>query len=285
MRPPLCGSPRAPRLTTSRRSTASAAGLAIGGLHPVVCIYSTFLNRAFDQTLMDVALHGLPVTFVLDRAGVTGPDGASHNGMWDLSILQIVPGMRIAAPRDAVTLREELREALAVSDGPTAVRFPTGAVGEDLPAIERIGSVDVLHRGAGKDVLLVAVGALGRLALEVAERAAAQGIGVTVVDPRWVAPVAPELIDLAREHSLVVTVEDSGRRGGVGSVLSQALRDADVDVPARDIGIPQRFLDHGTRAQVQADIGLTAQEVARRIVEHVARTQPAMESADRSSQR
>jgi 1-deoxy-D-xylulose-5-phosphate synthase len=268
-----------------QHAVTSAAGLAIGGLHPVVCIYSTFLNRAFDQTLMDVALHGLPVTFVLDRAGVTGPDGASHNGMWDLSILQIVPGMRIAAPRDAVTLREELREALAVSDGPTAVRFPTGAVGEDLPAIERIGSVDVLHRGAGKDVLLVAVGALGRLALEVAERAAAQGIGVTVVDPRWVAPVAPELIDLAREHSLVVTVEDSGRRGGVGSVLSQALRDADVDVPARDIGIPQRFLDHGTRAQVQADIGLTAQEVARRIVEHVARTQPAMESADRSSQR
>jgi 1-deoxy-D-xylulose-5-phosphate synthase len=163
------------------------------------------------------------------------------------------------------------------------VRFPTGAVGEDLPAIERLGVVDVLHRGRSKDVLLVAVGAMGRLALEVAERAAAQGIGVTVVDPRWVAPVAPELIELAREHSLVVTVEDSGRTGGVGSVLSQALRDADVDVPARDIGIPQRFLDHGTRAQVQADIGLTAQEVARRIVEHVARTQPAMESAERSS--
>jgi 1-deoxy-D-xylulose-5-phosphate synthase len=205
--------------------------------------------------------------------------------MWDLSILQIVPGMRIAAPRDAVTLREELREALAVADGPTAVRFPTGAVGEDLPALDRLGVVDVLFRGTGKDVLLVAVGAMGRLAVEVAERAAAQGIGVTVVAPRWIAPVPPELIELAPEHNLVVTVEDSGRRGGFGSVLSQALRDADVDVPARDIGIPQRFLDHGTRAQVQADIGLTAQEVARRIVEHVARTQPAMESADRSAQR
>ncbi|MCA1713280.1 MAG: 1-deoxy-D-xylulose-5-phosphate synthase [Actinobacteria bacterium] len=264
-----------------QHAVTSAAGLAVGGMHPVVCIYSTFLNRAFDQALMDVALHELPVTFVLDRAGVTGPDGSSHNGMWDLSILQLIPGMRIAAPRDADTLREELREALAVDDGPTAVRFPTGAVGEPLPALERSGGVDVLFRGTSKDVLLVAVGAMGRLALDVAERAAAQGIGVTVVDPRWVAPVNPRLVKLAAEHALVVTVEDSGRTGGVGMVLSQALRDADVDVPARDIGIPQRFLEHGTRAQVQADIGLTAQEVARRIVEHVARTQPAMEPADK----
>jgi 1-deoxy-D-xylulose-5-phosphate synthase len=203
--------------------------------------------------------------------------------MWDLSILQVIPGLRVAAPRDAVTLREELREAVAVGDGPTAIRFPTGAVGEDVPALERLGTVDVLHRGPTSDVLLVAVGAMGRLALDVAERAAAQGIGVTVVDPRWIAPVAPELIDLARAHALVVTVEDSGRTGGAGSVLSQALRDADVDVPARDIGIPRQFLAHGTRAQVQAEIGLTAQEVARRIVEHVARTSPAMEHADSRS--
>ncbi|MDT7550770.1 MAG: 1-deoxy-D-xylulose-5-phosphate synthase [Actinomycetota bacterium] len=267
-----------------QHAVTSAAGLAIGGLHPVVCIYSTFLNRAFDQALMDVALHKLPVTFVLDRAGVTGPDGASHNGMWDLSILQLIPGMRIAAPRDAATLREEIREALAVDDGPTAVRFPTGAVGDVVPAVERRGTVDVLARSGAKDVLLVAVGALGRLGLEVADRAAAQGIGVTVVDPRWIAPVPEELLTLAREHALVVTVEDSGRRGGFGSVLSQALRDADIDVPARDIGIPQRFLAHGTRAEVQAEIGLTAQEVARRIVEHVARTEPALESAGHHSE-
>ena len=270
-----------------QHAVTSAAGLAIGGMHPVVCIYATFINRAFDQALMDVALHALPVTFVLDRAGVTGPDGASHNGMWDLSILQVVPGLRIAAPRDAVTLREELREALAVDDGPTAIRFPTGPVGDDVPALERIGTVDVLHRGATPDVLLVAVGAMGRLGVDVAARAAAQGIGVTVVDPRWVAPVAPELVTLAAAHSLVVTVEDNGRVGGVGSVLSQALRDADVDVPARDIGIPQRFLAHGTRAQVQAEIGLTAQEVARRIVEHVARTGAVDDAAaqDRSEER
>jgi 1-deoxy-D-xylulose-5-phosphate synthase len=254
-----------------QHAVTSAAGLAMGGMHPVVCLYATFLNRAFDQALMDVALHRLPVTFVLDRAGVTGDDGASHNGMWDLSLLQLVPGLRLAAPRDGATLREELREAVAVDDGPTAVRFAKGAVGDDIPALERIGVVDVLRRGQDDDVLLVAVGSMARLGLEVAERAAAQGIGVTVVDPRWISPVAPELVELARAYRLVVSVEDNGRVGGAGSLLAQALRDADVDVPLRDMGIPQRFLDHATRAQVLSEIGLTPQEVARRVVETVAR--------------
>jgi 1-deoxy-D-xylulose-5-phosphate synthase len=260
-----------------QHAVTSAAGLAMGGMHPVVCLYATFLNRAFDQALMDVALHRLPVTFVLDRAGVTGEDGASHNGMWDLSLMQLVPGIRIAAPRDGATLREELREAVAVEDGPTVVRFPKGAVGDDLPALERRGVVDVLRRGS--DVLLVAVGGMARVALEVADRVAAQGISVTVVDPRWVAPVPPELLAMAAEHRLVVTVEDNGRVGGVGSRISQALRDADLDVPARDIGIPQRFLDHGSRAQLHAEIGLTAQEVARRVVESVARLEGALDAS------
>ncbi len=262
-----------------QHAMTSAAGLALGGLHPVVCLYATFLNRAFDQVLMDVALHELPVTLVLDRAGVTGEDGASHNGMWDLSILQVVPGIRLAAPRDGATLREELREAVAVSDGPTAVRFPKGAVGEDIPAIERRGSVDVLRREPDDSVLLVAVGATAALGLEVAERCAAHGIGVTVVDPRWVAPVPPEIVALAAGYDLVVTVEDNGRVGGVGALVSQTLRDAGVDVPARDVGIPPRFLDHGSVAQVKAEIGLTAQDVARTVVEAVARTSPAMHTA------
>ncbi|MCY7365345.1 MAG: 1-deoxy-D-xylulose-5-phosphate synthase [Frankiaceae bacterium] len=254
-----------------QHAVTSAAGLAMGGLHPVVCLYATFLNRAFDQTLMDVALHRQPVTFVLDRAGVTGEDGASHNGMWDLSILNLVPGMRVAAPRDAATLREELREALAVDDGPTALRFPKGPVPDDLPAVERVGTVDVLRRDKSDDVLVVAVGAMARLGLEVADRAAQQGVGVTVVDPRWVSPVPAELVELARGYRLVLTVEDGGRTGGVGSAVSQALRDADVDVPTRDLGIPQRFLNHASRAEVLAEIGLTAQDVARRVVETMAR--------------
>ncbi|MFC4000976.1 1-deoxy-D-xylulose-5-phosphate synthase [Prauserella oleivorans] len=250
-----------------QHAVTSAAGLAMGGLHPVVAVYSTFLNRAFDQTLMDVALHRLPVTLVLDRAGITGPDGPSHHGMWDLSLLGMVPGMRVAAPRDAVTLREELREAVAVSDGPTALRFSKGSVVESVPARERIGTVDVLRRGAGDDVLLVAVGAFARLGLAAADRLADQGIGVTVVDPRWVVPVPGELVELAAGHRLVVTVEDSGRHGGFGSGLAAALRDADCDVPLRDLAVPQRFHAHGTREEVLADIGLTAQDVARRVTE------------------
>lgn len=270
-----------------QHAMTSAAGLATGGMHPVVAIYATFLNRAFDQVLMDVALHRLPVTIVLDRAGVTGDDGASHNGMWDLSLLNLVPGIRIAAPRDEPSLREELREAVAVSSGPTAVRFPKSALTEDLPAVRRAGVVDVLLEPAGADVLLVAVGAMAHLALEVAGRVGAEGVTATVVDPRWVTPVAAELLPMAARHRLVVTLEDGGRSGGVGAQLSQALRDADIDVPARDVGIPQRFLDHGNPMQVRAEIGLTAQDVARRVVGWVSRLDPGQRvddvRADRSS--
>ncbi len=264
-----------------QHAVTSAAGLALGGIKPVVCVYATFLNRAFDQVLMDVALHRLPVTFVLDRAGVTGEDGPSHNGMWDMSFLQLVPGLALAAPRDASTLRAQLREAVAITDGPSVVRFSKGKINADIPAIDRVGTVDVLYRSPEvtptRDVLLVAVGAMAATCLQVAERVASHGIGITVVDPRWVKPLAPELVDLARAHSLVVTVEDNGRVGGVGSTLAQLLRDADVDVPLRDFGIPQTFLDQGKRDQVMADIGLSAQELARRIVEMVAGRTPVLE--------
>ena len=252
-----------------QHATTSAAGLAIGGMHPVVAIYATFLNRAFDQVLMDVALHNCGVTFVLDRAGVTGDDGASHNGMWDMSFLQVVPGLRLAAPRDAVTLREELREAVAVDDAPTVLRFPKGAVCADIPAQERVDGVDVLRRGESPDVLLVAVGSMAETCLEVAERCGREGIGVTVVDPRWVKPVPAAVVDMARDHRCVVTVEDNVRAGGVGSAIAQALRDARVDVPLRDFGIPARFLDHAKRAEILTEIGLTAQDIARDVLETV----------------
>ncbi|AHI00185.1 1-deoxy-D-xylulose-5-phosphate synthase [Kutzneria viridogrisea] len=256
-----------------QHALTSAAGMAMAGLHPVVALYSTFLNRAFDQLLMDVALHKQPVTLVLDRAGITGSDGPSHNGMWDLSILGLVPGIRVAAPRDARTLREEFREALAVDDGPSVLRFSKGAVVEEVSALRRVGSVDVLAEpgaGAEGDVLLIAVGAFGELGVAAASRLADQGIGVTVVDPRWVMPVPAELVEMAAEHRLVVTVEDSGRHGGFGWSLAAALRDAGVDVPLRDLGVPQRFLEHGSRSEVLAALGLTAQDVARRVTEWVA---------------
>jgi 1-deoxy-D-xylulose-5-phosphate synthase len=256
-----------------QHAMTSAAGLAMGGLHPVVAIYSTFLNRAFDQIMMDVALHKLPVTMVLDRSGVTGSDGASHNGMWDLSMLGIVPGMRVAAPRDATRLREELGEALDVNDGPTAIRFPKGDVGEDIPALKRRAGVDVLAvpaPGLSDEVLLVAVGPFAAMALAVAERLRDQGIGVTVIDPRWVLPVPAAVRELATSHKLVVTLEDNGVCGGVGSAVSAALRRADLDVPCRDIGIPQEFLSQASRKEVLADVGLTDQDVARQITGWIA---------------
>jgi 1-deoxy-D-xylulose-5-phosphate synthase len=232
-------------------------------------VYATFLNRAFDQVLLDVAMHKLPVTIVLDRAGITGPDGPSHYGMWDMSVFGVVPGLRIAAPRDAATLREELREAVAIEDGPTIVRFPTGTVAADLPAVDRVGPVDVLHAAARRDVLVVAVGAFGHLGVDVAVRLGEQGYGVTVVDPRWVRPVPVELVRMARDHRLVVTVEDGVRTGGVGDAIAKALRDADVWVPLRDVGIAQDWHRHGSRNEVLAALGLTAQDVARQVTEWV----------------
>jgi 1-deoxy-D-xylulose-5-phosphate synthase len=258
-----------------QHAITSAAGMAMGGLHPVVAVYATFLNRAFDQVLMDAALHRCGITIVLDRAGVTGDDGASHNGMWDMSILQVVPGLRLAAPRDATRMRQLLREALEVGDAPTVVRVAKGVVPDDLEAIEVIDGVDVLARTGTHDVLVVGIGAMAGSCVDVAKRLDDQGIGVTVVDPRWVKPVNPALVDLAREHRLVVTVEDNGRVGGCGSVLAQALRDSDVDVPVRVFGIPQRFLDHAKRGSVLEQIGLTPQSLAREITAQVAAMRPA----------
>ena len=254
-----------------QHAATSAAGLALGGMHPVFAVYSTFLNRAFDQVLMDVALHKLPVTFALDRAGVTGTDGPSHNGMWDLSILSVVPGLRVAVPRDAPRIRELLRECVAVDDGPTALRYSKGTVGSDLEAVGKLGGMDVLHApGEGQDVLLLAVGPLGTVALEAAELLEAQGIGVTVVDPRWVKPLDDALLLAARAHRLVAVVEDNGRVGAVGDAVSRLLNDAGVVKPVRTFGLPQEFLVHAKRDTVLAEVGLTGQDVARSITEAVA---------------
>ncbi|HEX6471248.1 MAG TPA: 1-deoxy-D-xylulose-5-phosphate synthase [Streptosporangiaceae bacterium] len=255
-----------------QHAVTSAAGLALGGMHPVVAIYATFLNRAFDQLLMDVALHRLPVTFVLDRAGITGNDGPSHNGMWDLSILQVVPGLRIAVPRDGTRLRALLREAVAVDGGPTMLRFPKGAVAPDIEAVDTVAGIDVLARTGERDVLIVAVGALAGTCVEVAERLGAQGIGVTVVDPRWVKPLPAELAGLAARHRLVVVVEDNGRVGGVGDAVARLLRDSGgYGTPVHSFGIPQEFVDHAKREVILSDCGLTPQALARDITESVAR--------------
>ncbi|TDW31391.1 1-deoxy-D-xylulose-5-phosphate synthase [Cryobacterium psychrophilum] len=250
-----------------QHAVTSAAGLAFGGLHPVVALYATFINRAFDQVLMDVALHRAGVTFVLDRAGVTGPDGPSHHGMWDLAILQVVPNIRLAAPRDSIRLREELREAVRVDDGPTVLRYPKGSVGVEFEAIRRLADgVDILQESTEQDVLIVTVGPMAGTGLDVADRLAAQGIGATVVDPRWVVPVPRSIIDLAAGHRLVVTIEDGIRVGGIGTRIRQDLRAAGVDTAVTELGLPDEFLDHGTRAEILAATGLTPQHIARDVV-------------------
>jgi 1-deoxy-D-xylulose-5-phosphate synthase len=260
-----------------QHAMTSAAGLAMGGLHPVVAIYATFLNRAFDQVLMDVALHKLPVTIALDRAGVTGPDGASHHGMWDGSILQVVPGLRIAAPRDATRIAELLNEAVGVNDGPTVLRYPKGTVGAEVEAVGQLGSMDVLYRPAGggpPDVLLIGAGPMAGACLDAAGRLADQGIGVTVLDPRWVKPVDVAIAEAARQARLVVTVEDNGVAGGFGDAVCRLLREADVHTPVKTFGLPQQFLAHGKREEIMDETGLTPQHLARRITEAVARITP-----------
>jgi 1-deoxy-D-xylulose-5-phosphate synthase len=253
-----------------QHAVASAAGMAFGGLHPVVAVYATFINRAFDQVLMDVALHKAGVTFVLDRAGVTGPDGASHHGMWDLAVLQIVPNIRIAAPRDALRLREELNEAVAVSDAPTVIRFPKGVAETSIDALKRSkDGVDYLYQSPAKDVLIVAIGSMATIALQTADLLKAQGIGCTVVDPRWVVPVPKTVLEEASNHRLVVTIEDGVKVGGIGTRIRQDMRTAQIDTALNEIGLPDEFLEHASRDQILERVGLTAKQISHDVVAQV----------------
>ena len=250
-----------------QHAVTSAAGLAFTGLHPVVAVYSTFLNRAFDQLLLDVALHKAGVTFVLDRSGVTGDDGPSHHGIWDLALTGIVPTMHVAAPRDGARLKELLREAVAINDAPSMVRFPKGAVQEDIPAFERRDGIDVLYRGESADVLMISVGAMAAIAVEAASSAYREGVGVTVIDPRWVKPLPESLVRMAERYKSVVVLEDGIRHAGIGSSISEMFRDAGVLIPLHSIGVPLEFIEHSKRGQILSDIGITAQSIARSVVE------------------
>jgi 1-deoxy-D-xylulose-5-phosphate synthase len=260
-----------------QHAVTSAAGLAMGGLHPVVAVYSTFLNRAFDQVLMDVALHQCGVTFVLDRAGITGPDGASHHGMWDMSILQIVPGLQLATPRDGIRLRDALAKSLTIDDGPSVIRFPRGSISADLPAVDQREGIDILLTTEQPRVLVVGIGPLAETAVAVGRRLSDQGIGVTVVDPVWALPINPALVALAADHELVITIEDNGTVGGWGTRLAQELRFAGVDTALREFGLPQEFIPHGGRGELLTEVGLTPQHIARYAVEAIVRSDEPLE--------
>jgi 1-deoxy-D-xylulose-5-phosphate synthase len=272
-----------------QHAVTSAAGLAYTGIHPVVAVYSTFLNRAFDQLLLDVALHGAGVTFILDRAGVTGDDGPSHHGIWDLALTGIVPTLAVAAPRDGARLRQALGEALNINDRPTLLRFPKGAVHQDIPAFESRDGVDVLYRGESADVLLVSVGAMAPIAVEAASQAYREDVGVTVFDPRWVKPLPESLVTMARRYKIVVVLEDGIRHGGIASSLSEMFRDARLEVPVHSIGVPLEFIEHSKRTEILEDLGITAQKIAREIVEWSSTSVPMQfpehESADHKQRR
>ena len=250
-----------------QHAVTSAAGMAFAGLHPVVAVYSTFLNRAFDQLLLDVALHKAGVTFVLDRAGITGDDGPSHHGIWDMALTGIVPTLHLAAPRDSARLKEVLREAISISDAPSVIRFPKGAVPADIPAFERRDGIDVLYRGESADVLLISVGAMATMAVEAASQAYREGVGVTVIDPRWVKPLPKSLITMADRYKSVVVVEDGIAHGGIASALSEMFRSAGLETPIHSIGVPLTFIEHSKRSEILNDLGITSQNIAREIVE------------------
>lgn len=269
-----------------QHAVTSAAGLAYTGLHPVVAVYSTFLNRAIDQVLLDVALHKAGVTFVLDRAGITGDDGPSHHGIWDLALTGIVPTLEVAAPRDGARLRQALQEAVQISDRPTLIRFPKGAVQVDIPAFETRDGIDILYRGESADVLFVSIGAMASIAVEAASAAYREGVGVTVVDPRWVKPLPKSLLTMAQRYKSVVVIEDGIRHGGIASSLSEMFRDARLDISIHSIGVPLEFIEHSKRGEILEDLGITAQKIAREIVEWSSTSVPMQfpehENVDRS---
>ena len=248
-----------------QHAVTSAAGLAYAGMHPVIAIYSTFLNRAFDQLLLDVALHNAGVTFVLDRSGITGDDGPSHHGIWDLALTGIVPNMHVGAPRDGVRLKEILRQCVAIENAPSMMRFPKGAVPADIPALERVDGIDILHRGLAPQVLVISVGAMAGMAIEVAQLAKAQSIEITVVDPLWVKPISPDVIALCAGYSTVVVMEDGIKHAGIASTISEALVESGSQCIVHSIGIPLEFIEHSKRAEILEDLEITPTDVVRQI--------------------
>ena len=248
-----------------QHAVTSAVGMAHAGLHPVIAVYATFLNRAIDQVIMDAALHGAGVTFALDRSGITGDDGASHNGMWDMALLRVVPGLDLYAPRDGACLISALRTSVDKSDHPTVIRFSKGAIPADIPAQQSLGFADVLIQSSNPDVTIVSIGGMATQALEAAKTLQDHGYAVEVIDPVQVLPVASGLVDYLANRELVVTIEDGLVDGGIGEAIGSALRAAKASTRVTSLGIPKKFLDHATRKSILNKLQLDAQGIAETI--------------------
>ena len=248
-----------------QHAVTSAAGLAYAGVHPVIAIYSTFLNRAFDQLLLDVALHNAGVTFVLDRAGITGDDGPSHHGIWDLALTGIVPHMHVGAPRDGARLKELLRQCIAIDNAPSMIRFPKGAIPADIAALERVDGIDILHRGGTNQVLVISIGSMASMALEVAQLAHKESIEVTVIDPLWVKPMSSNVTALCAKYSTVVVMEDGIKHAGIASTISESLREAGSQCSVHSIGVPLEFIEHSKRKEILEDLKITPAAIVQQI--------------------
>ena len=246
-----------------QHAVTGAAGMAMGGLRPVVAIYSTFLNRAWDQVVYDVALHRLGVIFCLDRAGITGPDGASHHGIFDMALLSKVPGMRVLAPSSAEELQVMLHDAVGLADeGPVAIRWPRGAA-------HHVGELEVGHGLLARRIVegdgSVAILAIGKLVVDAqaaAAQLAEQGVSATVWDVRSCLPLDPEMIADAARHRLVLTCEDGIREGGIGMTIADHVHKVDPAVRVDVIGIPARFIPQGQADHILGQLGLDAAGIA-----------------------
>lgn len=246
-----------------------AAGLACEGMRPVAAIYSTFLQRAYDQIVHDVCIQNLPVFFCLDRAGIVGADGPTHQGMYDIAYLRCLPNMVLMAPKDEAELQQMIVTGVNYTDGPIAMRYPRGN-GYGVPLMEEgwealpIGKGEILRQG--DDVLLVGYGSMVYPAMQTAEILSEHGIEATVVNARFTKPLDTELIlPLAKEIGRVVTLEEGCLMGGFGSAIAESLMDHDIVVPVMRIGVPDKLVDHATPDQSMADLGLTPPQIAERI--------------------
>ena len=248
-----------------QHAVTSAVGMAHAGLHPVIAIYATFLNRAIDQVIMDAALHGAGVTFALDRSGVTGDDGASHNGMWDMALLRVVPSLDLFAPRDGARLVAALRNCVDKSDHPTVIRFSKGAIPDDIPAVKSLGFADVLISTQNPDVTIVSIGGMASQALVAAQTLQERGFAVEVIDPIQVLPVAPGLIEYLAEREFIVTIEDGLVDGGIGEAIGSDLRAVKASTSVTSLGIPKQFLNHASRKSILHNLHLDAQGIAETI--------------------
>jgi len=246
-----------------------AAGLAVGGYKPVVAIYSTFLQRSYDQIVHDVALQQLPVVFALDRGGLVGDDGPTHHGAFDLSYLRHIPNMVVMAPKEEAELQSMLLFAVDHEDGPVAIRYPRGkgtgkALYSDIPPLE-LGKGEVLRQG--KHVALVAVGAMVWPAMQAAEQLEAYGVSAQVINARFVKPLDGDLLlSLAKAKMKVATIEDNALEGGFGSAVQEFYEKAEVSVPIKRLGIPDRFVEHGPVPLLRQEIGLDPQGIARSVL-------------------